>query len=78
MKGAFLDPNEMREDDVVAELRIRVRRNGSMSVAGDIHDQAYALAMCDAARDAINNRHDRQKLQAGGLLIPQRETPLAS
>ena len=71
------DSDEMREDDVVAELRIRTRRDGAMSVAGDIHDLTYALAMLRAAEDSIKSHHNRNKLRDGkSLIVPSYDTPL--
>ena len=48
-----------RPDDdfaIVAELNIRLRRNGSMSVEGFTGDKSFALAMLDNARDAIGRQ----------------------
>ena len=73
----MIDPDEAREEDVLAELRIRVRRDGAMSVAGDIHDLTYALAMLRAAEDSIKSHHNRKKLQDGkSLITPSYDTPL--
>lgn len=56
-------------DDVVAVLELKMRRNGAMSVAGQIGDKQYALMMLDAARDALENYHLRQEANKG-LIIP--------
>ena len=57
-----------RPDDdlaVVAEINLRLRRNGALSVEGAIGDKAFALALLDNARDAI-----MRQIPASGLLIP--------
>jgi hypothetical protein len=42
-----------------------------MSVAGNIDDKMYALAMLDSARECVENHHQRQQLQAGkDVLVP--------
>lgn len=38
---------------VVAEINIRLRRNGAMSIEGSVGDKKFALAMLDNARDAV-------------------------
>lgn len=68
---------ELREGDVMAELVIRVRRDGAMSVSGSIHEEVYALAMLDAARDSIRGHHARQKLNHGGAVLIPSEASLA-
>lgn len=58
-----------RPDDdlsVVAEINIRLRRNGAMSVEGAIGDMTFALGMIDNAREAIV----RQRDPSYGLLVP--------
>ena len=71
------DSAEMCDEDVVAELRIRIRRDGAMSVAGCINEKDLALAMCDQARECITNNADRQKLQSqSGLIIPHYDSAL--
>lgn len=58
---------ELRDDDVLAEITVRVHRSGAMQVAGDIHDEKFALSMIDAARDSVRSYHLRQK---GQIIIP--------
>ena len=68
--------NEQREDDVVAELRIRVRRDGAMSVAGCIQEEAYALAMLEHAKDTIRQYSARQRINKGDVLMtPSYDAP---
>lgn len=70
------DPDDLTGDEPVAIIRVAVRRNGSMSVEGCINDEAYALAMLDAARDSVRNHNARNRLQRpGGLILPANETP---
>ena len=70
------DPDDLHGDDVVAEIRICIRRNGSMSTAGCIENEAVALAMIDNARDAIKNHNARKRINGGGtLIVPARDCP---
>ena len=57
-----------RDDDIVAYLKIAVRRNGAMSVEGNIEDEVFAKAMLDAARDSVTNHHN--KINNSGLILP--------
>jgi hypothetical protein len=69
------DPDNLYDDDVVAVLELKVRRNGAMSVAGCINEEAYALAMLDNARDTIKRHNTQNKLNAGAsLIIPSYDT----
>ena len=54
-----IDPAE-RDEDVVATVRLDLRRNGAMSVSGAIMDKQFALNMIDGARDAVISFHSRQ------------------
>ena len=64
------DSDDLHGDDIIAYLRIAVRRNESMSVDGCIEHREFSLAMLDRAKDAVNNFHERQKINNGGLIIP--------
>ncbi len=58
-----------RADDdfaVVAEINIRLRRNGAMSIEGMTSDKTFALAMIDNARDAIARQPDATQLIVPG------------
>lgn len=66
------DPN----DAVAAVLEIKVRCNGAMSVAGSINDEAYALAMLDAARDSIRAHNRRARGEQSALIVPAHDTGL--
>jgi hypothetical protein len=64
--------SDFRDDDIVAYLKIAVRRNGAMSVEGNIEDEMFAKSMLDAARDSITNHH--HKINDNGLILsPQAE-----
>ena len=65
-----------REVDVMARLVISVHRGGAMSVAGHIHDEKYALALVDAARDSIINHHRKGRDLGAGLILPAHDNPL--
>ncbi len=73
------DPDDLHDDDVVAVLELKVRRNGAMSVAGCINDEQYALAMLDNARDTIKRHNARRVIDGGGsVLIPSYDTGILS
>lgn len=65
--------NQERDDDVMAQITVTVHRSGAMSVAGDIHDEQFALTMIDAARDSVRSHHLRKH---GELIIPASATGL--
>lgn len=54
------DVDDLWGDAVIAKIEICVRRNGSMSTAGTIENEAYALAILDHAKDAIRSHHKRK------------------
>ena len=65
-----------RTDDdlaVVAEINIRLRRSGAMSIEGDVVDLTLALGMIDNARDAIVRNH----VPADALVIPSKDVGFA-
>lgn len=68
------DPDDLHGDTIIAKLEIAVRRNGSMSVAGCIDNEAYALAMIDNARDTIKRHNLRKHVNGTGVIIPARDT----
>ena len=55
--------------DIVAEINIRLRRNGAMSVEGNVGDREFALALIDNARDALV----RQSKPHTELVVPGRD-----
>lgn len=61
----------LRDDDVMAQITITVYRSGAMSVAGDIHDENFALTLIDAARDSVKSRQFQLKKH---LIIPAHVT----
>ena len=65
------DPDAIYDDAPLARLEITCRRSGALSVAGDISDLAYALAMLDNAKDALRNHHARRP-----LIVPPRDVAL--
>lgn len=72
------DIDDLHGDTVVATIEIKLRRNGAMSVAGQIQDEHFAMYMLDTARDTLKNHHNR--LRAGdrlGVLVPAYDTALA-
>lgn len=57
-----------RPDDdfaVVAEINLRLRRNGAMSIEGSIGDRTFALNLLRSAIDAIE-----RQVPAGGIVVP--------
>ena len=69
------DPDDLYGDSTVFLLEIRVRRNGNMSVAGNIDDLPYALAVLENAKDSIRSHHAR-KHQNSPLIIPNNDLDL--
>lgn len=76
MPGDLPNQPDPRGDDVIVRLAIEVRRDGSMSVSGDIQDLAYALIMLDSAKDSLRSYHDRRRVQGAGLIIPPHDVRL--
>lgn len=73
---AARDPDNLFDDGTIFRLEIRVRRNGAMSVAGDILQEAYALQVLDAAKQTIKDHNARRKLANGGkAIVPAHDTP---
>lgn len=70
-----IDPDDLHGDAVVFALEIKVRRCGAMSVAGNIKDVTYALAVLDAARQSVKSHNARQAIEGEGLLIPPHDLP---
>ena len=64
--------NDIKDEDVVLFLELKVRRSGAMSIAGCVDDEHNALAMLDSARETIVNRAMRKKLHSG-LIVPSSE-----
>jgi len=78
MSASFAkDPDDLHGDDIVFSLRIDVRRNGAMSVAGNINHEAYALAVLDEARQSIKSHNSKTRIgEGGGLVIPSHDRGL--
>jgi hypothetical protein len=71
------DPDDLYGDAPIARIEITCRRNGAMSVAGNIEDLRYALAILDNARDAIKSHHARKRAgNGGGLIVPPADLTL--
>lgn len=72
------DPDDLYGDSIVCAITISVRRNGSMSVSGNINDEAYAMAMLDTAKQSLKNHHDRLKIQnKGSLILPSHDNAIS-
>lgn len=69
------DADDLHGDTVVATIEIKLRRNGAMSVAGSITDEAYGLYLLDTARDTLKSHHARGRL-GGGIIVPAHDTAL--
>jgi hypothetical protein len=70
------DTDDLYGDAPVARIEITCRRNGAMSVAGNIEDKHYALAMLDNARDAIKSYHARKHAGNGKVIVPNSDLTL--
>lgn len=71
------DPDDLHGDAVVAYLEIKMRRNGAMSIGGNVNDEKYALAMLDTAKDTIK-AHNRRGLGKDSLIVPAHDTALVT
>lgn len=72
MNNIAKDPDNFYDDDVIAEIQIKIRRNGSMSTSGAINNLNYALAMLDNAKDAVRQYHGR--MAAGSkIIVPSKD-----
>lgn len=75
MKHGSID--DLHGVTVVAEIKIRMSRDGACRVEGAITDHAFALFMLDTARDVVNRYHDRAKLMDGkAIIVPAYDTAL--
>ena len=75
MKHGSID--DLHGVTVVAEIKIRMSRDGACRVEGAITDRAFALFMLDTARDVVNRYHDRAKLMDGkAIIVPAYDTAL--
>lgn len=76
LREATRDPDDLHGDSTVFMLEIRVRRNGAMSVAGDIHSHDYALSVLDAAKQTLKDSRARRAIAGGArLVVPAHDTP---
>lgn len=71
------DLEQLASDIPVARIEIILYQSGVVRVEGQITDKDFALSMLDMARDTVNNYHNRNKVNNGGILIPAKDTPLA-
>lgn len=69
-REATRDPDDLHGDATSFVIEVRVRRNGAMSVAGMIEDEAYAVAMLQHAIDSVRDYHARKRLPSGLVLPP--------
>lgn len=69
------DPDALYDDQIVAVLELKLRRDGAMSIAGSIDDERFALSLLEAAKDAVRNHHQRNRSR---LIVPSRDMPLLS
>lgn len=58
---------------VVAQIVISVHASGALAVSGSIGDRAWALAVLENAKDAINGHHNRQLAAA---IVPAKDVDL--
>lgn len=71
------DPDDLHGDTVVFEIVISIRRNGAMSVAGNINDHQYAKMVLESAIDSLGTYHARKRLGQGeGIIVPAHDTAI--
>lgn len=74
-KGMNFD--DLHGETVVAEIHIKLHRNGAMSVGGSITDEVYARYLLDTARDTLTNYHiQRRNGLRSSLVVPAHDTAL--
>ena len=78
MSNHTKDPDDLWGDEPVFVLEIKVRRNGSMSTAGNINQVEYACAVLDRAKDAVREHARRFAPRGDGLIVPPSDTPWES
>lgn len=59
-------------DPVAMEFKIRMHKSGALSVIGPIEDKAFALAVLENAKDAVNNYHTRKSM----LIVPGKDVSI--
>jgi hypothetical protein len=77
MREATRDPDDLYDDATTFLIEIRVRRNGNMSVAGNIADEAYAIACLDQAKDTVRSYHARNRV-GQTIIVPGNDLALPS
>lgn len=68
--------DDFRDEDVIAELRVVILRNGSMGVMGAIGDETYAVACLEQAIQSVKDHHKRLNGTGSPLIVPAYDTPL--
>ncbi len=69
--------DDLHGETVVAEIVIRLCRNGAMSVGGSITDEVYAKYLLDTARDTLTNYHIQQRNGLRSpIIVPAHDTAL--
>jgi hypothetical protein len=61
------DPDALYDDMVVAEVKLQLRRDGSMTIAGNISDTNYIAHMLRVALDEVRGTAARMR---DDLMIP--------
>jgi hypothetical protein len=69
---------DIRDEDVVAELKIVILRSGAMGVMGSIGDEKYAVACLEQAIQSVKDHHRRLRGDGSMLITPSYDTPLAN
>jgi hypothetical protein len=65
----------MSDDDVVAEIKVRIHQSSAMSVMGHIGDEMFAIACLNQAIQSVKDHHNRLR-QGQTLIVPACDTPL--
>lgn len=66
------DPDALYDDQIVAVLELKLRRDGALSVAGSIDDEQFALKLLEAAKDSVRGYHKRNRSR---LIVPDYDMP---
>lgn len=68
--------DDLRDEDIVSEIRVVILRSGAMGVTGAIGNELHAVACLEQAVQSVKDHHRRLRGQASPLIVPAYDTPL--
>ena len=72
---------DVRDEDVIAYITVKVARSGAMAVGGHITDEMFAIACLEQAKQSVKDFHKRMKGDSAVMspqIIPAYDNPLAA